>query len=185
MFSRIVNKPHTIPHTKGDTPPPSPPPMEKKSVQAMDMDMDMDKDCIKDNKGGVGGKEGSDLPVILPPRFPQTVDEAKAHAAFVGCSTDFAGTCWNQAVARGGCDARGNIIQSWRHHLACAASYDRERNSKNGGKPVNGAPRKTKEEREAEFQAGREERRRKVKEALATDHFSKSIITVNKENKDD
>lgn len=138
----------------------------------------------KGKGNGIEGGVGGDLEVELPFGFPKSKQEAMSHAAFVGCRMEFAETCWHQAMARGGCDSKGTPIRSWRHHLACMARYHEEREAKSKPSGFNGEHRKTKEEREAEFAAGREERRRKVQEAIQNDQFAKKLLTVNKTNKE-
>lgn len=74
----------------------------------------------KKDKGGVFVTE-------LPEGFPKNESEAKVHAEFVGCKPDFAAITWTQAVARGGKDSRGQVIQSFRHHLAAMWAYERSK----------------------------------------------------------
>ena len=85
-----------------------------------------------------------DLETELPPGFPKTEEDAKAHAGIVGCSVDFAGETWNKAMSRGGTDAKGRLIRSWRHHLATEWSYQRNRESERAAQSRrNGQPQRT------------------------------------------
>lgn len=94
-----------------------------------------------DGKGGAGERAA----VELPPGFPKTVDDAVKQAEFVGCGALFATTTWNMAMSRNGCDARGQPIRSFRHHLAAMWAYDQSRAgekkalAEGTGRPMNGA----------------------------------------------
>lgn len=85
------------------------------------------------------GAAQPELPVELPPGFPRTINEAKAHAAFVGCSEDFVEKCWNKAVGRGGRDSKDIQIRNWRAHLATEWKYERERLQKPHGTRQSGS----------------------------------------------
>jgi biotin operon repressor len=67
------------------------------------------------------------LPVELPPGFPATESEAKALSAVAGVPEDFALQTWTKAMSRGGTDAKGQPIRSFRHYLAIEFSYERQR----------------------------------------------------------
>lgn len=67
-----------------------------------------------------------DREVELPRGFPLTVDDAIAHATFVGCTVEFAMKVWNQAMSRNGHDAKGQPIRSFRHHLSAQKAYEHE-----------------------------------------------------------
>jgi hypothetical protein len=84
--------------------------------------------------------------VELPPGFPQTEAEGRAHAGFVGCSDDFAAKIWQKASGRGGRDSHDVPIRNWRSYLASEWGYERERIAKNGG-GVPSSQTETKEER--------------------------------------
>jgi hypothetical protein len=79
----------------------------------------------------------ADVPVELPAGFPATESEAKAQAAVAGVPNDFAVQTWTKAMSRGGCDAKGQPIRSFRHYLSIEFSYERQRTSQNSatGKP--------------------------------------------------
>lgn len=92
---------------------------------------------------GVGETQiQTEFPVELPKGFPATVDDAIAHAAFVGCDLIFATDVWNKAMGRGGRDSKEVPIRSWRHHLATEWSYERARRAKDTTKTINGNSRK-------------------------------------------
>ena len=59
--------------------------------------------------------------------FPKTEAEATAHAAFVGCSEDFACRVWNEAAGRGGLDCFGKPVIRWRNYLKARSSGDQSR----------------------------------------------------------
>lgn len=65
--------------------------------------------------------------VELPSGFPATVAEATVAAMFVGCTDEFAAVTWTKAMSRGGMDAKGQPIRSWRHYLATEWGYDQNR----------------------------------------------------------
>lgn len=65
--------------------------------------------------------------VDLPPGFPQTEADARAHAAFVGCPPDFAVTTWRLAMSRGGRDAKDVPIRNWRMHLRANFDFQQSR----------------------------------------------------------
>jgi hypothetical protein len=67
------------------------------------------------------------LAVELPRGFPRDEDEAKAHAAFVGCPEAFAATTWALARGRGGRDSKDVPIRSWRHFLKSQWEFERVR----------------------------------------------------------
>jgi len=71
--------------------------------------------------------EQAELPVELPPGFPATKEDAIVHAAFVGCTPDFAQHTWNKALSRGGRDAQNLLIRNWRAHLATEWKYEQNR----------------------------------------------------------
>jgi hypothetical protein len=77
----------------------------------------------------------ANLPVELPKGFPATEADAAKHAAFAGCTEDFALLEWNQVASRGGTDYGGNPITSFRHYLS--ARWQKER-GRQGGAKVNG-----------------------------------------------
>lgn len=56
-------------------------------------------------------------PVELPKGFPPTEDEAAKHAAFCGCTEDFARQVWCESAARGGRDFAGNLVVNFRAYL--------------------------------------------------------------------
>lgn len=87
----------------------------------------MQKQKQKECRESIARAHACDLETELPPGFPKTEEEAKAHAGIVGCSVDFAGETWNKAMSRGGTDAKGRLIRSWRHYLAIESKYDRNR----------------------------------------------------------
>jgi hypothetical protein len=68
-----------------------------------------------------------DSAVDPPAGFPKTVDEAKAHAACVGCPENFVEKTWTKASGRGGRDSKDIPIRNWRAHLATEWKYERER----------------------------------------------------------
>ncbi len=59
----------------------------------------------------------------LPKGFPATEKDAREHAAFIGCPPEFCVTSWAKARSRGGCDAKGQPIRSFRHHVQADWSY--------------------------------------------------------------
>jgi len=69
--------------------------------------------------------------VELPHGFPATGEEAKIAAMFVGCPEDFAVDTWNKAMSRGGSDAKGQPIRSWRHYLASEWKFQTNRKAEN------------------------------------------------------
>lgn len=80
--------------------------------------------------GGPAGRptcDPTDTHTDLPPGFPQDEKQASDQAAFVGCPPEFAVETWNLAMGRGGKDAKGRTIRSWRHHLAAAWSFNQHR----------------------------------------------------------
>lgn len=80
-------------------------------------------------------KEESNPPIEPPPGFPKTDLEAMAGAMSVGCPNEFAVKVWNNAMGRGGRDAKDVPIASWPHHLAAAWAYERERKNNNSPRP--------------------------------------------------
>ncbi len=82
-----------------------------------------------------------DTPVELPPRFPATQDEAEVLAEGI-CLKDFAGKIWQKAMSRGGSDARGQPIRSWRHYLKAELNYetDRKEREKNYAPRISSKP---------------------------------------------
>jgi hypothetical protein len=60
-------------------------------------------------------REGT--PIETPPGWPDE-STAKSHAAFVGCSPEFAAQVWNEAGARAGRDCFGQPIADFRRYLA-------------------------------------------------------------------
>ncbi len=67
--------------------------------------------------------------VELPAGFPGTPEEAKVAAMFVGCTEEFAVATWNKAMSRGGMDAKGQPIRSWRHYLATEFRFEQNRSA--------------------------------------------------------
>jgi hypothetical protein len=85
------------------------------------------------------GRREREQPVEFPPGFPKTVEEAKAHAAFVGCTEDFAAQVWNECAGRNGNDSFGQPVRRWREYLAgriaSARSKTAERQHRNHSRP--------------------------------------------------
>lgn len=86
--------------------------------------------------------EKVDSLVEPPANFPKTLDEAKAHAAFVGCTEDFAELTWHKAMSRGGRDARDIPVRNWRSFLATEwtfhkAQQEKEKRKQNANNPQN------------------------------------------------
>jgi uncharacterized protein YdaU (DUF1376 family) len=82
--------------------------------------------------------------VELPSGFPATVAEANVAAMFVGCTDEFAAVTWNKAMSRGGMDAKGQPIRSWRHYLATEWAYEnnrREEKKQSGKRSKTGSDR--------------------------------------------
>jgi len=107
------------------------------SVKGTDtlQDKDKDKDKDKESEGGVGGNQ----PVELPSGFPARVEDARCHAAFIGCPETFADLVWNKAMSRGGRDAKEVPVRSFRNYLATEWTYKQARKVET----VNGAVRAT------------------------------------------
>ncbi len=82
---------------------------------------------VEEIEGINGQSVGAERPVELPTGFPATVDEAKMAALFAGVPEDFAGLTWNKAMSRGGMDAKGQPIRSWRHYLATEWQFQQNR----------------------------------------------------------
>lgn len=71
--------------------------------------------------------EREPVEIDLPVGFPKDEQHAVAHAAFVGCPDAFAAVTWNKAMGRGGLDAKGNQVKSFRHYLASEWKFDQNR----------------------------------------------------------
>ncbi|NBV23381.1 MAG: hypothetical protein EBS05_15860 [Proteobacteria bacterium] len=104
--------------------------------------------CLK--KGREAEIEREEHPVQLPKGFPATEADAARHAAFVGCTEDFARLAWNESAARGGTDYGGNPIGNFRAYLAARTAKERGRQGESkasgrGPKPKGSAPDHSKE----------------------------------------
>ena len=97
------------------SPSPSPPPLSPPLPPA----------TPEPESGGTGAVE-------LPHGFPNTLDEARIAAEFVGCPTDVADKAWNKAMSRGGRDAKDIPIRNWRAHLAAEWAYEQARRAESG-----------------------------------------------------
>ena len=72
------------------------------------------------------------LPVTNPPavEFPKSFPKDEAQAAqwiIDAIPPEFTTKTWQAAASRGGTDAKGRVIESWRHHISAAWAYEQER----------------------------------------------------------
>jgi hypothetical protein len=97
--------------------------------------------AIADAASEAKEREGSRAlhPVDLPKGFPATEDEAAKHAAFVGCTEDFARMVWCESAARGGTDCMGKPVCKFRPLLQSRWQRERSRQAErrlNGKTPA-------------------------------------------------
>ena len=71
--------------------------------------------------------------------FPKTEQEAAEHAAFAGCTSDFAVLTWTKASSRGGRDSKDVQIRHWRHYLKAETEYERGRQNENHARTHSGS----------------------------------------------
>ncbi len=78
-----------------------------------------------------------DLPVELPPGFPQNEAAAQFSALAVGCTEAFAVDEWHRAVSRGGRDHRDVPIRSWASYLRTCWTSNQNRTAENANRDRN------------------------------------------------
>lgn len=90
-----------------------------------DLEIERERECVE---------------VEFPRGFPKTETEAIAHAAFVGCTEDFARKVWNEAAGRNGTDMFGQPVSRFRNYLKGRTESERskaaERNHRNRPAPA-------------------------------------------------
>lgn len=103
------------------------------------------KVAVGDN-GGRKSDGNESRETELPKGFPTTLEEALKSVSMVpGCTNEFAETVWQQAMGRGGVDARNMPIRNWTYYLGACCKWDQQRKrqtSGNGSNTAPGAPRK-------------------------------------------